>query len=90
MYSELDLRNMVRTVSNSQEGFDLLYYLIESFGTFSFKVNTSNSDFHNLSNAIKKEQGEFILDLIREHNFEKYIEIERKRSNEKCPKTMNN
>ena len=39
--------------------------------------------------AIKKEQGEFILELIREHNFEKYVEIQRKRSNEKCLKTMN-
>lgn len=88
-YSELDIRNMVNTVTNSPEGLDFLYFLIDSFGAFSFKVNTSSSDFQNLANAIKKEQGEFILELIREHNFEKYVEIQRKRSNEKCLKTMN-
>lgn len=88
-YSELDIRNMVKTVTNVPEGLEFLYFLIDSFGTFSFKVNTSSSDFQNLANAIKKEQGEFILELIREHNFEKYVEIQRKRSNEKCLKTMN-
>lgn len=89
IYSEFDIRNMVKTVTNQSEGLEFLYFLIDSFGTFSCKVNTSSSDFQNLANAIKKEQGEFILDLIREHNFEKYIEIQRKRSNEKCLKTMN-
>lgn len=88
-FSELDIRNIVKTVSDIPEGLDFIFYLVDSFGTFSYKVNTSNSDFQNLANAIKKEQGEFILDLLREYNFEKYIEIQRKRSNEKCLKTMN-
>ena len=66
-----------------------IYFLLDSFGTFSYKVNLNNSELHNIANAIKKEQGEFILDLLREYNFEKFIEVQQKRRNEKCQKTMN-
>ncbi len=89
MFSELDIKNFVNIVSNTQEGMDFIYYLVDSFGTFSYKVNLNNSEFHNLANVIKKEQGEFILDLLREYNFEKFKEIQQRRSNEKCLKQMN-
>ena len=89
MYSETDLKNIVRSVSNAPEGLDFIFYLVDSFGTFSNKVNLNNSELHNIANAIKKEQGEFILDLLREYNFDKFIELQQKRSSEKCPKTMN-
>jgi len=89
MYSEIDLKNMIRNVSNSPDGLEFIYFLLDNFGTFSYKVNLNNSELHNIANAIKKEQGEFILDLLREYNFEKFIEVQRKRRNEKCQKTMN-
>jgi len=89
IYNEIDLKNMVRNVSNSPDGLEFIYYLLDNFGTFSAKVNLSNSELQNIVNAVKREQGEFILDLLREYNFEKFIEIQRKRSNEKCLKTMN-
>lgn len=89
MYSDLDIKNFVKNVSNSQEGFDFIYFLLDAFGTFSTKINLGNSEIHNICNQIKREQGEFILDLVREHNFEKYVEIQKKRSNETCLKTMN-
>ncbi len=89
MYSETDIRNFVKTVSNTQEGLDFICYLLDSFGTFTYKINLNNSEFHNIANAIKKEQGEFILDLVREHNFEKFKEIQQRRSEEKCLKQMN-
>lgn len=89
MFSENDIKNFVITVSNIPEGIDFIYYLLDCFGTFSNKVNLNNSELHNISNAIKKEQGEFILDLLREYNFEKFTEIQRRRSNEKCQKQMN-
>ncbi len=89
MYSEIDLKNMIRNVSNSPDGLEFIYFLLDSFGTFSYKVNLNNSELHNIANAIKKEQGEFILDLLREYNFEKFIEVQQKRRNEKCQKTMN-
>jgi len=89
MYNEIDLKNMVRNVSNSPDGLEFIYFLLDNFGTFTCKVNLNNSELHNIANAIKREQGEFILDLLREYNFEKFIEVQRKRRNEKCQKTMN-
>lgn len=88
-YTEQDLRNLIRNVTNSKEGLDFIYYLLDEFGTFSTSINVGLSETQNLCNLVKKEQGEFILELVREHNFEKYIELQRKRSNEKCLKTMN-
>ena len=89
MLSEFDLKNIVRNVSDTADGLEFIYFLLDSFGTFTNKVNLSNSELRNIANIIKKEQGEFILDLLREYNFEKFIEIQRKRSNEKCLKQMN-
>ena len=88
MYSETDIKNFVITVSNLPEGLDFIYYLLDSFGAFSNKINLSGSELEIISKAVKKEQGEFILELLREHNFDKFIEIQQKRSNEKW-KTMN-
>lgn len=88
-FSELDIKNFVTSVTNTQEGLDFIYYLLDEFGTFHTRINLGCSELQNICNQVKREQGEFILDLIREHNFEKYIEIQRKRSNEKCLKTMN-
>lgn len=88
-YTEQEIRNLIRNVTNSKEGLEFIYYLLDEFGTFSTSVNVALSETQNICNLIKKEQGEFILDLVREHNFEKYIELQRKRSNEKCLKTMN-
>jgi len=89
MFSENDIKNFVVNVSNTQDGFDFIYYLLDCFGTFSTKININNSELHNITNIVKKEQGEFILDLLREHNFKKFTEIQQKRSNEKCLKQMN-
>ena len=90
MFSELDIKNFVISVSNTDEGMDFIYFLLDSFNTFSFKVNLNNSEIHNIAGAIKREQGEFILDLLREYNFDKYVEIERRRKEEtRCLKQMN-
>lgn len=89
MYSDIDLKNIVINVSNSPDGLEFIYYLLDTFGTFTNKVNLNSSELHIIANTIKKEQGEFILELLREYNFEKFIEVQRKRSNEKCLKTMN-
>lgn len=88
MFNENDLKNMVRNVSNSKDGLDFIYYLLDCFGTFSSKINLSNSELQNIASAIKKEQGEFILDLLRKYNFEKFIEIQRERNKEKCQKIL--
>lgn len=89
MYSEQDIRNIVKNVSNTEDGLDFIYILLEEFGTFTAKINLGNSEVYNIANQVKREQGEFILNLLREHNFEKFIEVQRRRSNEKCLTTLN-
>ena len=89
MYSDNDLRNIVINVSNLPDGLDFIFYLLDTFGTFAPSINISNTDTANIIRAVKKEQGEFILELLREYNFEKFTEIHEKRRNEKCQKTMN-
>lgn len=89
MYNEQDIRNIVKNVSNTEDGLNFIYILLEEFGTFTAKINLGNSEVYNIANQVKREQGEFILNLLREHNFEKFIEVQRRRSNEKCLSTLN-
>ena len=89
MYNEQDIRNIVKNVSNTEDGLNFIYILLEEFGTFTAKINLGNSEVYNIENQVKREQGEFILNLLREHNFEKFIEVQRRRSNEKCLTTLN-
>ncbi len=89
MYSEQDVRNIVKNVSNTEDGLDFICILLEEFKTFTTKINLGNSEVYNIANQVRREQGEFILNLLREHNFEKFIEVQRRRSNEKCLTTLN-
>lgn len=89
MFSENDIRNIVKNVSNTKDGMDFIYLLLDQFETFTTKISLNNSELHNICNAVKREQGEYILDLLREHNFDKFIEIQQRRSNEKCLTMMN-
>ena len=89
MYNEQDIRNIVKNVSNTEDGLNFIYILLEEFGTFTAKINLGNSEVYNIANQVKREQGEFILNLLREHNFEKFIEVQRRRSNGKCLTTLN-
>ena len=82
-FSELDIRDFVRGVCATESGKKFIYFILENFGTFDKTVNYSLSDTQNLCNIIKKEQGEFILNLIREHDFKSFTELQLKRSNEK-------
>ena len=66
-----------------------IYYLIDDLGTFSTKVNIVDGKLQNIEKVIKKEIGENILELLRVNNFDKYIELQKRRSNEKWQKTLN-
>lgn len=88
MFTENEIKQFVRNVSDTPDGLNFIFYLVDSFGTFTNRVNFSNSENEIFARTIKKEMGEFILELLREHNFDKFIEIQQKRSNDKW-KTMN-
>lgn len=89
MFQGKDLENIIKSVSNTEEGLSFIYYLIDDLGTFSTKVNIADSKLQNIEKVIKKEIGENILELLRVNNFDKYIELQKRRSNEKWQKTLN-
>ena len=89
MFQGKDLENIIKSVSNAEEGLSFIYYLIDDLGTFSTKVNIVDSKLQNIEKVIKKEIGENILELLRVNNFDKYIELQKRRSNEKWQKTLN-
>lgn len=87
--NDKDLENLIKSVSNSPDGFEFIYFLLEEFGTFTTKIQFSDGKLQNIEKVIKREQGEFILELVRQNNFKKYTEIQERRSNDKCLKMMN-
>lgn len=89
MFQGKDLENIIKSVSNTEEGLSFIYYLIDDLGTFSTKVNIVDGKLQNIEKVIKKEIGENILELLRVNNFQKYIELQKRRSNEKWQKTLN-
>lgn len=89
MFQGKDLENIIKSVSNTEEGLSFIYYLIDDLGTFSTKVNIVDEKLQNIEKVIKKEIGENILELLRVNNFDKYIELQKRRSNEKWQKTLN-
>ena len=89
MFQGKDLENIIKSVSNTEEGLSFIYYLIDDLGTFSTKANIVDSKLQNIEKVIKKEVGENILELLRVNNFDKYIELQKRRSNEKWQKTLN-
>ena len=89
MFQGKDLENIIKSVSNTEEGLSFIYYLIDDLGTFSTNVNIVDGKLQNIEKVIKKEIGENILELLRVNNFDKYIELQKRRSNEKWQKTLN-
>ena len=89
MFQGKDLENIIKSVSNTEEGLSFIYYLIDDLGTFSTKVNIVDGKLQNIEKVIKKEIGENILELLRVNNFDKYKKKKKRRSNEKWQKTLN-
>ena len=65
MFQGKDLENIIKSVSNTEEGLSFIYYLIDDLGTFSTKVNIVDGKLQNIEKVIKKEIGENILELLR-------------------------
>ena len=58
MFQGKDLENIIKSVSNTEEGLSFIYYLIDDLGTFSTKVNIVDGKLQNIEKVIKKEIGE--------------------------------
>lgn len=84
-YSEEDIRLIVLNVSNNPEGFKFFDILLDKLGAFErgCKFDNSNMEYYNRG---KKEQGLWLLDLLRDSNFDKYSEIVKQRRTILCQK----
>lgn len=73
-YKEEEIRLIVKNVLNNPEGFKFIDILIDRLGAFErgCKFDNSNMEYYNRG---KKEQGLWLLDLLRDSDFEKYSEI---------------
>lgn len=77
-YTEDDLRMTVKNVANSKDGLYFIEILLDKLGAFERGCNFQNRDLE-VFNRGKREQGLWLLDLLLQSNFEKYVEIEKKR-----------
>ena len=82
-YKEDEIRLIVKNVANNQEGFKFLDILLDKLGAFERGCNFQNHDIE-MFNKGKREQGQWLLDLLRDSNFEKFIEIENLRRTVLC------
>lgn len=85
MYKEEEIRTIVKNVANNDEGFKLIDLLLDRLGAFERGVNLQNPEM-DIFNRGRREVGLWLLDTLRESNFNKFIEIQKKRSREKCQK----
>lgn len=84
-YTQEQINLIVKNVSNSDEGLKFIEILLEKLGAFERGFNFQNRDVE-IANKSKREQGLWLLDLLQESNFNKFIEIQKKRSNKVCQK----
>ena len=86
MYKDEEIRTIVKNVANDNEGFKLIDLLLDKLGAFERGVNLQNTEM-DIYNRGRREVGLWLLDTLRDSNFNKFIEIQKKRSREQCQKT---
>jgi len=82
-YKEEEIRTIVKNVANDDEGFKLIDLLLDKLGAFERGINLQNPEME-IYNRGRREAGLWLLDTLRESNFNKFIEIQKQRSREKC------
>jgi len=84
-YTDEQIKDIVKNVIQTPSGFEFIEILLDRLGAFERGCNFQNIE-QEYFNKGKKEQGLWLLDLVRESHFNNFIEIQRKRRNEKCQK----
>lgn len=84
--TEDEIKELVRNITNDDVGFEFICFLLNRLGAFDRGCNFQNiqQEYYNKG---KREQGLWLLDLIAESNFNKFIEINKRRRNVKCQKS---
>lgn len=84
-YTQEQIKMIVQNVANTDEGLKFIEILIEKLGAYERGFNFQNRDVE-IANKSRREQGLWLLDLLQDCNFNKFIEIQEKRSKKVCQK----
>lgn len=82
-YTDDEIKMTLKNVSNKEEGLNFIEILLDRLGAWERGCNFQNREME-VFNRGKREQGLWLLDLLKESNFEKFIEIEQRRRKELC------
>ena len=85
-YSQDDIKSIVSNVAEDEYGFKFIEILLDKLGAFERGCNFQNQQA-DIYNRGKREQGLWLLDLLKESNFNKFVEIEKERM-KLCQKTL--
>lgn len=84
-YTADEIKNIVKSVVQTDAGFKFIDILLDKLGAFERGCNFQNIE-QEYYNKGRKEQGLWLLDLVRDSHFNQYIELEKIRRNLKCQK----
>lgn len=80
--NDAEIKEIIKNVANNNVGFEFLKLMLDRLGAFEKGVNFKDMNL-DMFNRGRREQGIWLLELIRESNFNKFIEIQKQRSNGK-------
>lgn len=69
---------LIKPIINTQEGFRFFSILLEKLGAFERGCNLENTNLEYF-NRSRREKGLWLLELVKQANWEKYTSIERNR-----------
>ena len=82
-YTDEQIKMTLKNVANKDEGLDFIEILLDKLGAFERGCNFQNHDL-DVFNRGRREQGLWLLDLLKESNFQKFVEIEERRRKFLC------
>ena len=86
-YTEEQIKETVCKIVESNDGLNFIEILLDKLGAWERGCNFQNRDMDTFNRG-KREQGLWLLDLLKESSFDKFIEIEKRRRKDLCQKKI--
>ena len=86
-YTEEQIKEIVCKTANNSDGLKFIEILLDKLGAYERGCNFQNHEIETFNKG-RREQGLWLLDLLKDSNFEKFIEIEKKRRTDLCQKKI--
>ena len=79
MTNQDELELIVKNIANTDAGLKFIEILLDRLGAFERGYNFQNPELEAFNKG-RREQGLWLLDLLRDSNFNKFVEVQKKRS----------